>query len=89
MRANPKPDDATLASNSQRAVAESHAHGPKIVNALEMKRGMFGVTFEKLKILVGEIAYSLRKAPIVGPEFRASKVLQSGVQFPESKSFLA
>jgi hypothetical protein len=50
---------------------------------------MFGVRFEKLKILVSQIAYSLRKAPVVGPEFRGSEMLQSGVHFPEEKSSLA
>lgn len=45
---------------------------------------MSGVFLEQPKILVGELAYFFRQLPVVKPEFRSCKMIQSDLQRPAS-----
>lgn len=72
--------------SGERAVTTANTNRPKPSDLLEPKRGMTRIRLEKFKVLIGELSDLGRKLPVMKPEFRRSKVIQSRVQRPASKS---
>ena len=69
---------------AQRTIAEANAGRPHVPNFFEADGRVSRIGLQKLKVLVGQLANRLWQLPMVEPELRRRKVIQSGVQRPAS-----
>ena len=80
--ADPEPQDSALHVNAEGAMVKADAARPKPAHALELKRGMTRIIFEKAVLLIRQ-ALDRRSQPLVtGPKLRRGEVPQNSVDFP-------
>jgi len=79
--ANPEPLHTLRHVVRQGAVVFANANRPKLPDALEMKRRMLRICFEKLEILVRDASRCLGQLVVESSEASRRKVLQSGRDF--------
>jgi hypothetical protein len=68
MATDPEPQDAVGRVDGQRAVVCTHTCGVEPTDSFEMERGMLGIGFEELKLLVCKGADCLWQLPIRAPK---------------------
>src|SRR5438876_471905 len=56
MATDPEPHHPAVSVHAEGSVVKSNPHGVKAVHSLEMKRGMFWIAFEQLKVTIRELA---------------------------------
>jgi hypothetical protein len=60
--ADPKPQHAIRDGDTQGAIGEPDADGPKTANLFEMQGGMSGVVFQQRKVLACKLLNPLRES---------------------------
>ena len=86
MCADPEPNEAIGALLGECSIMKANPCCPKLSNLLETNRGVMRVGLEQLEFLIGKFTNLIRQLPIIMPELRRPKMLQSGVQRPASQS---
>jgi hypothetical protein len=79
--ADPKPENAVIDVNAESPIMEADPTGPESSDALEAKRWVARVGFEKLVLLICQLLNRLLQAPVTGPKLRRSEVPQNSVDF--------
>ena len=55
MSADPEPHYSVISVHTQGAVVKPNSDGMKAAHSLEMKRRMFGITFQQLKLTIRKL----------------------------------
>jgi hypothetical protein len=84
MMPDPEPLETIAALSRESAVVKANPRRVKNSNLFEPEGGVPGISLEKDKVFVGECPDAFWKLPLMKPEVRVGKVIQSGVQRPAS-----
>jgi hypothetical protein len=61
MGPDPDPHDTVVNLGTERAIVRANPHGPKLAEALEMKRRVLGITLEETIVFVRKRTHILGK----------------------------
>lgn len=70
MGADPEPHNRVAVVEAQGAVIDADANRPKLMDLLEVQRGVMRISFEKFKVFVGQSSNGIGETPIMSPEAR-------------------
>jgi len=84
--ADPEPQDSALDINSESTMMKADSARPKPAHALELKRGVTKILFEKPVLLIRQALDRRSQAAVTGPKLRRAEVPQNSVDFPAAWS---
>jgi len=76
---NPEPKQVAACFNCERSVMKADPRGSKLSGFFEVERGVVRVSFDELKVSVGEPLYFRRERSIALPETWACAVFHRSV----------
>ncbi len=78
VRSDPEPDRPIVANDSQRAVSDSHPHGPESADLFEAEGGMPGIGAEQVVVCVGEALDRFGQESTACPEIGCGVMIHTG-----------